>query len=125
MRLAILLLVLASCSTAKHVETAVKPAVVDCAKEYAPSAAAILARWAAGSAVAGKPDWAALERDAATLAIPAGTCLYAEALAAWRAKPTVQALTMEPLPDDGSAGLERLRAAAGGTQVRLVGGAVM
>lgn len=116
---------LTSCATAKRAETAGKTAVVECGKPALAPAAALLARWAVEDAQAGKIQWDAHERDALAMALGIGTCAYASLRAAYKAKPTVQALAVGSAPDDGSAGLERLRAQLGGAEIHLADGTSM
>lgn len=116
---------LTSCATAKRAGTAGKVAVVDCGKPALAPAAALLARWAVEDAMAGKIQWSAHEQDALGVGLGVGTCAYAEFRRAYKAKPTVQALATGPAPDDGSAGLARLRAKLGGAEIRLADGSVM
>lgn len=113
-----------SCATAHRGYNAAKPAVLDCSKQDLPAAAGLAARWGVDSALAGKVDWAALERDAAGLGLGAATCLYAEFLRYWKAKPTVQAMALGPQPqqDDGSAGLARL---TNGVRLKLADGTMV
>lgn len=120
--LAIALILTLGCSAASRGYTAGKVAALECGKLNLAPAAALLARWGVEDALAGKIDWAKHEQDATGFALGVGTCAYAEALKAYRSKPTVQAMSLGAQPDDGSAGLARL---AKGAQVVLADGTVL
>ena len=117
---------LSGCATVDRAGDAAKVAVLDCAKPQLAPSAALIARWAIEDALAGKIDWAAHERDATGFGLGVGSCAYAEVLRAWKAKPTPQALaTSAPPPDEGAAGLERLRERLGGGPIKLADGTVL
>ena len=120
--MALALILTLGCATAHRGYTAGKVAAIECGKTNLAPAAALLARWGVEDALAGKIDWAKHEKDAEGFALGVGTCAFAEARRAWKAKPTVQAATLGEQPDDGSAGLARL---AKGAKVVLADGTVM
>ncbi|MGE5803373.1 MAG: hypothetical protein ACM358_14095 [Gemmatimonadota bacterium] len=113
-----------ACATAERAGGAGKIAALKCGEPQLATAASLIARWAVQDALAGTVDWAAHETDALGFGLGVGTCAYAEVRRAWKARPVVQALAVGPVPDDGSAGLERLRARLGGVQIVLADGAV-
>lgn len=119
---ALALILTLGCGAADKAYTAGKVAALECGKLNLAPAAALLARWGVEDALAGKIDWAKHEADAAGFALGVGTCAYAEARRAYKAKPTVQAMALGEQPDDGSAGLARL---ANGAQVVLADGTVV
>lgn len=114
-----------ACATAERAGGAAKVAALKCGEPQLATAAALIARWAVQDALAGKVDWASHETDALGFGLGIGTCAYAEVRRAWKAKPVVQALAGGPVPDDGQAGLERLRAKLGGVPIQLADGTVL
>jgi len=116
---------LAGCATAERAGGAAKVATLKCGEPQLATAAALVARWAVDDALGGRIDWAAHETDALGFGLGVGTCAYAEVRRAWKAKPTVQARAAGPAPDDGQAGLERLRAKLGGVPIQLADGTAM
>lgn len=110
------------CAETKRGAAAAKVAALECGKPQLATAAAIVARWAVDDALAGEIQWAKHEADALGFGLGVGTCAYAELRAAYRAKPTPQALALGSPPDDGQAGLERLRAKLGGAKIILTDG---
>ena len=120
--LALALILTFGCAAAHRGYTAGKVAALECGKLNLAPAAALLARWGVEDALAGKVQWDKHEADAAGFALGVGTCAYAEFVRYDKAKPTVQALAVGAVPDDGSAGLARL---ANGMQVVLADGTVL
>lgn len=114
-----------ACATAERGAGAAKVAALKCGEPQLATAAALIARWAVQDALAGKVDWAAHETDALGFGLGIGTCAYAEVRRAWKARPVVQAIAVGPAPDDGRAGLERLRAKLGGVPIQLADGTVL
>lgn len=120
--MALALILTLGCGAADKAYTAGKVAALECGKLNLAPAAALLARWGVEDALAGKIDWAKHEQDAAGFALGVGTCAYGELVRYYKAKPTVQAMSLGAQVDDGSAGLARL---AKGAQVVLADGTVV
>jgi len=114
-----------ACATAERAGGAAKVAALKCGEPQLATAAALVARWAVDDALAGEINWAGHETDALGFGLGIGTCAYAEVRRAYKAKPTVQARGAEQAPDDGQAGLERLRAKLGGVPIELADGTVL
>ncbi|HKP07592.1 MAG TPA: hypothetical protein VJU58_10110, partial [Microbacterium sp.] len=113
------------CATVERAGGAAKSAVVECGKQFAPSAAALLARWGVKSAITGHPDWADIEQTALGLGEGAGVCAVAEFLNAWKHSPAPQVAALggtTGVVAEGQAVLERLRAHVGGAKLQLVDG---
>lgn len=120
-----LLVFCGGCATIERAGGASKKALVSCGKEYAPAIASTLAQWGVASAIAGKVNWPELEASALELAEYAGVCAYAEFWRAWNAKPAPTSRSLLAAEVDPRAGLERLRAKAGGAQLELSDGTVL
>lgn len=114
-----LLVFCGGCATVERAGGAAKHAVIECAKQDAPSIIAGVAHFGARAAIDGRIDWAAIETAAKGAGLGVGSCAVAEFLRALKQQPETEVAARGAAPDliaQGQAVLERV---SGGAEVRL------
>lgn len=126
----IALIGLAACIATPEQKTAIKTAVVDCAKADAPSLLALTAELGAAALASqlnlGEPDWGALVDKALARGLEVGGCAYHAIDHAFdKVAPQATARSFAAQPDKRAAALAKLRAGLGDVRFKLPDGAVV